>query len=99
MGHHRHEAKSKKGIFTPMEQAKPAMKAEINLFRARDKNSRSNFAMNSALIRDISGRERLNFIDIILSFMCMGVSPCHLTVLASFTQLPNHITYGKTKLK
>jgi hypothetical protein len=58
-----------------MEQAKPAMKAEINLFRARDKNSRSNFAMNSALIRDISGRERLNFIDIILSFMCMGGTP------------------------
>jgi len=81
---HRHEAKSKKGIFTPMEQAKPAMKAEINLFRARDKNSRSNFAMNSALIRDISGRERLNFIDIILSFMCMGGTPATTRIIPNY---------------
>jgi len=65
--------RAKKAFLPKMEQAKPAMKAEINLFRTRDKNSRSNFAMNSALIRDISGRERLNFIDIILSFMCMGL--------------------------
>ena len=69
--------RAKKLILPQMERLKPAMKAEINLCRARNKDGRSDFAMDSSMFGYISSREPSKIIDIILSFMCMGVPPRH----------------------